>query len=73
MIRLKVKEIARAKGISMGKLGRMADVDVKTIRRIYQNPTDSITLAVLDRIAEALGVNASELIDSVDPTEEPLP
>lgn len=65
MIRLKVKEIAQRKGMSMGKLGRMADVDIKTIRRIYHFPTESITLAVLDRIAEALGVDASDLIESV--------
>lgn len=72
MIRLKVKEVAKSKGVSMGKLGRMADVDVKTIRRIYQHPHDSITLAVLDRIAEALAVDVSELVESVDPSKEPL-
>ena len=71
MIRLKVKEIAQSKGISMGKLGRMADVDVKTIRNIYHYPTRSITLAVLDRIAKALNVDASILIESVPDDEAP--
>jgi transcriptional regulator with XRE-family HTH domain len=65
VIRLKVKEVAKAKGISQLKLGRLADVDTGTMRRIYQNPYTSITLPVLDRIATALGVDASELIESV--------
>jgi transcriptional regulator with XRE-family HTH domain len=69
MIRLRVKEIARQKGISQSKLGRMADVDVKTVQRIYRNPTTIVTTAVLDRIATALSVDASLLLES-DP---PLP
>ena len=65
MIRLKVKEIAQAKGISQGLLGRNANVDVKTMRKIYQHPTSSITLEILDRLAKALKVDASELIESI--------
>src|SRR5436309_16036330 len=44
VIRLKVKEIAESKGISQSKLGRMADIGVKTMRRIYRYPTKSITM-----------------------------
>jgi transcriptional regulator with XRE-family HTH domain len=69
MIRLRVREIAEEKKISQSKLGRMADVDVKTIQRIYRNPTTIVTTAVLDRLAVALNVDASLLIES----EPPLP
>jgi len=69
MIRLRVKEIAEAKGVSQSKLGRLADVDVKTMRRIYREPTAPITTTILDRLAVALNVDASLLIES-DP---PLP
>ncbi len=73
MIRLKVKEIARQKGVSQGKLGRFADVDPRTMRRIYRHPTTSITLPTLDRIAKALQVDSSELIQSVpDDWIEPM-
>ncbi|MEO6893209.1 MAG: helix-turn-helix transcriptional regulator [Ktedonobacteraceae bacterium] len=65
MIRLKVKEIAQAKGFSQSKLGRVADIDVKTMRRIYRTPTAPITTTVLDRLAKALEVDASVLIESV--------
>lgn len=65
MIRLKVKEVARAKGIGQGKLARKADMDNKTLRRIYKDPFVDISLYTLDRLAIALGVDARELIESV--------
>ncbi len=65
MIRLRVKEIAEQKGISQSKLGRMADVDPKTMRRLYHNPTASVTTTILDRLAKALQVDASMLIESI--------
>jgi DNA-binding Xre family transcriptional regulator len=66
MIRLKVKEIAKQKGISQGRLSRMANVDLTTIQRIYHNPTTAnVTLLTLDKLAKALGVDVSELIESI--------
>ena len=65
MIRLRVKEIAAQKGISQSKLGRMADIDVKTMRRIYQHPELPITFPLLERLAKALGVSSSELIEDL--------
>jgi len=35
MIRLLIKEVAEKKKISQSKLGRLADVDVKTMQRIF--------------------------------------
>jgi DNA-binding Xre family transcriptional regulator len=65
MIVLKVKEVAEAKKISQGKLSRKADVDVKTIRRIFRNPTEIITTETLDKIATALEVDVCELLEQV--------
>ena len=70
MYRLKVKELAERRGLSQNRLSRLADVDVKVIRRIYRNPQESVTLPVLDRIAHVLKVDISELIESV-PDEPP--
>lgn len=64
-IELRVREVAQAKGISMGKLSRISDVDIKTVRRIFRDRTTSITLMVLNQLANALDINASELIISV--------
>ncbi|QBD76423.1 XRE family transcriptional regulator [Ktedonosporobacter rubrisoli] len=71
MIRLRVKETAQEKSISQGKLQRRADVDIKTIRKIYRNPYTIITTETLAKLAKALGVPSSELIEDV-PDEEAL-
>ncbi len=68
MIRLNVKQIAKARGLSQGKLARRADIDIKTLQKIYRTPTTDamdLKLTTLDRLAQALGVDASELIESV--------
>jgi len=65
VIRLKVKEVAQAKGMSQGRLQRRADVDVKTIRKIYQNPYVIINTDTLDKLAKALDVDVRELLESV--------
>lgn len=66
MIRLKIKEIARSKKISQGKLSRLSEVNLTTIQLIYRKPTEAnITLHTLDRLARALGVNAEDLIETI--------
>lgn len=64
MIRLKVKEVAQAKGISQRKLAIQSGIDIRLIQRIYSNPYRNITIETLDKIAKVLGVDASELIES---------
>ncbi len=64
-VHLKIRAIAARKRISQGKLSRNSDVDVKTIRRIYRDPFTVVTTETLGRIADVLGVDVSELIESV--------
>jgi transcriptional regulator with XRE-family HTH domain len=67
MVRLRVKEVLQAKGMSMGKLSRLSDVAWITISRMCNQPTTySPTLDTLERIAKALGVPISELYEEVD-------
>ncbi|TMC20591.1 MAG: helix-turn-helix transcriptional regulator [Chloroflexi bacterium] len=68
MIRLKVKEIAERKHISMGKLSRIADVSLTTIKKMYRDPYYSITTYTLDKFARALNVSSCDLIE-YDPRE----
>jgi len=69
MIRLRVKEVAQEKGISQGKLQRRADMDIKTIRKIYRDPFVIINTDTLARLAKALGVSSRDLIEDVDGPE----
>ena len=63
VIRLRVQEVAKAKGMTQAGLSRKSDVDIKTLREIFHDPTRNITLDVLNRLANGLEVDARELID----------
>ena len=65
MIRLRVKEVAESQGLNLSRLSRRADVDLKTVQRIWHEPTKEISTATLDKLARALGVEASDLLESV--------
>lgn len=65
MVRLKVKEIARQKGISMGKLSRASDISYRTVQRIYNDPKYIPTIPTLEKLAKVLGVSTAELIEDV--------
>lgn len=72
MIRLRVKEVAREKGMTQGRLQRKADMDIKTIRKIYRDPFTIVTTETLDKLAKALEVDVRELLESVPDVESPL-
>ncbi len=64
-IRLKIKEVATAKGWTQSKLGRAADLNPRTMQEIWHDPYRNITYASLVKIAKVLGVDVSELTDEV--------
>ena len=70
MIRLRVKEIAQQQGLGQGKLARMADVDTKTLARIYKNPYAEVSSVTLEKLARALSVSVATLIEEVNDTEQ---
>lgn len=65
MRRLRVKEVAQARGFTMARLQRAADINLKTIQAIWHNPQHDASLNTLDKIAKALGVPVTELIEDV--------
>jgi DNA-binding Xre family transcriptional regulator len=70
MIRLKVKEVAAAKKMSMRKLVKESGIAYNTLRTIYRDPYRQVTTSTLDRLALALEVDASELIESVTDSDQ---
>jgi len=68
MLKLRVKEIAIAKGYNQSSLSRASDVPIDTIRRIWRNPYYEVRLSTLNRIAAVLGVPATDLFEDVPDT-----
>lgn len=63
MIRLKVKEAAQVKAVSMSKLSRMSDVSYDTIQQIYHNPYKDVNMSTLEKLANALNVSICDLFE----------
>ena len=63
--RLKVKEVATAKGWTQTKLSRAADLNAKTVSDLFHNPYKDVAFSTLLKIAKVLGVDVSELIEEV--------
>lgn len=70
MLRIRVKEIAQEKGLGQGKLARMADVDIKTLARIYKNPYAEVSSVTLEKLARALSVPIADLLEEVNEAEK---
>lgn len=71
MRRLRVKEVAQARGFTQARLHRAADINLKTIQAIWHNPQHDASLKTLDKIAKVLGVPVTELIEDVPEDELP--
>jgi DNA-binding Xre family transcriptional regulator len=63
MARLRVKEVAEQKRISMSKLHRQADITYRTLKLIYTDPYRDVNLSTLEKLARVLKVSIADLID----------
>jgi DNA-binding Xre family transcriptional regulator len=73
MIRLRVKEVAEKQGMSMGKLSRTTGLAYNTIRNIYRYPTREVNTTTLAKIARALNVPATDLIEDIPDPPTSIP
>jgi len=62
-IRLRVRELRDARGWSQAKLAEIAGVRPATISEIESGASTAVHFATLERVADALGVDAAVLID----------
>lgn len=70
VLRLRIKEVAQEKGISMTKLSQRSEVGFTTVRLLFKDPYRSVTTDTLERLAKVLGVSPLDLIEYVPDTEE---
>ena len=62
-IRLRVRELRAAKAMSQEQLARAAKVRTATLTQIENARTTRVDLGVLERLADALGVDPGFLIE----------
>ncbi len=62
-IRLKVREIAEQKGFNQSSLSRAANVDFKTVKRLFNDPYRDVVVSTAVKIAWALDVPLTDLIE----------
>lgn len=68
MVRLrieKIREYMERRNLSQNALARRADMDVKTLQRMFRDPTAEFSSYTLGKLAKALGVPSSELIEDI--------
>ncbi|OLD63440.1 MAG: hypothetical protein AUF65_02250 [Chloroflexi bacterium 13_1_20CM_50_12] len=62
MVRLIIKDLAKAKGLNQSQLQLKAGVTAQLLNRYWNNHTSSVALEQLDKIARALDVLPGDLI-----------
>ncbi len=71
--RIKLRELAKQRGIGERRVAKKADLDLSVVQRIYQNPYANITLATLEKLARALDVEPGELLELEPPLSSSTP
>jgi transcriptional regulator with XRE-family HTH domain len=66
MLRLRVKELAEGQGLNRNQLQLKSGVTLPLLTRYWNNNTESVTLDALDKIARALGVKATDLLEDIE-------
>lgn len=69
MLRLRVREIAILRGHNMSSLSRASGVSFRTIKRYWRDPYFNANTETLHKIAKALGVPTSDLMEDVPDTD----
>ncbi len=73
MIRIRLKEVAEEKGLSMTKLSQRSEVSYNTVKSLFRDPYRPISTEVLERLAKALGVSPLDLLEDVPDDDRPQP
>jgi len=65
--RLRVKEVAKEKKMTMTRLHTKSEVAYSTIRKLFNEPySTEVTLTTLIRLAQVLGVGTRDLLEDID-------
>jgi transcriptional regulator with XRE-family HTH domain len=68
-VRLRIKELAQAKGMLQKDVAAKSGVTLQLLNRYWHNHIQNVNLEQLGNIAQALGVKAGDLIESAEEIE----
>ncbi len=63
MARVRIREIAESKGLDVAKLSRRSDLAYGTVWQLWNDPDRDVSIKTLSKIADALGVRVTDLIE----------
>ncbi len=63
MARVRIREIAESKGLDVAKLSRRSDLAYGTVWQLWNDPDRDVSIKTLGKIADALGVRVTDLIE----------
>lgn len=63
MTKFRVKELAKARGMTSEELALKSGIKISTVRNIWQNRVSDPNYSTLSALAGALGVSIEELVD----------
>lgn len=66
MFRLRVKEVAEARGVNKSQLSRRADLGLTTVNELWDGTREDARMSTLAAIAKALGVKISDLYEEIE-------
>jgi transcriptional regulator with XRE-family HTH domain len=67
MARTKIREVAERKNFNASNLSRKADLAYGTVWQIWNDPQRDVSLRTLEKLATALGVPVTALIEDEQP------
>ena len=65
MLRLRVKELAKERGLSMGLLSRLSNIDMNTMKRLYDDRKYNPSLLTVHKVAKVLRCTIDDLVEEV--------
>jgi DNA-binding Xre family transcriptional regulator len=65
VFRLRLAEVLKERKLSMNKLSQRSEVTYSIIKEIVRNPYRVVTTETLNRLARALDVPATDLVEDV--------
>lgn len=63
MVRFRVKELARERGMTSEELSLKSGVKISTVRNLWQNRTSDPSFSTMDALARALEVQIEDLVE----------